>query len=437
MNDKALPHSPVHEQALLCCCLCEPMECVGRVLNTFGDDNPFYIPANARIYEALMAIDAHKLDLITVMSYLDNSGTLDQAGGAIYLRTVFNAVPSIAQFDTYCKWVAKLHQHRKLLADVVTLQRDLYNPKVRLDDLVDQADIAFKRTLSAAGSDTIVTMDSAVDEAVRCLDEVETLVQTGYMRLDELLSTPEGSLMILAARPGCGKTCLASGIAINLAYRKTPVGFFSLEMPKKQLMRRWASSIAEVNSKYLSDDHNRKRVLGAYDILRQLPIYVDDKPSLTLGEFIRKMRRLKAEYGVRFVVLDYLQRMNLEPLRGEQRERTVARAATEIKNALLELNMVGLILCQLNRDAANTMPDISHLRESGALEQEADSVTLLHSERVTMDELYKINSGEKPQDVSCIVGKNRHGPTGIVTLPFYKPYSQFSTTIVPDEEVPR
>jgi len=427
--EKALPHSKQHENAVLSCCLLAPMECVPRVLDMFGEEQPFYIPTNAHIYAAIRAIDAHKISVLTVVDYLENSNTLALAGGMSGVRDICNAAPSIAQFDLYIEWVGRLHQLRRLIAYTDKMSKELYNPKAKMDEVVERATIAFNRTLSNIGSDSVVTMADAVSDAIGCLDEQLETLPTGYRELDRMLELPPGSLVLLAARPGCGKTCLATSIILGMGYRNIPSAMFSLEMPKRQLMGRMVSSVAEVNSRRIKEPKYRSRVIDAYNMIQSYPIYIDDKPSLTISEFIRKCKRLHVEYGVKFVVADYLQRMNLEPTRGEQREQTVARAAKDIKNMLLETGMRAFVLAQLNRSAAEGMPSVHHLRESGALEQEADAVILLHSDKVPLDELQKINSAQKAQQVQCIIGKNRHGPTGILELPFWKPYVKFGMEI--------
>lgn len=437
MIEATLPFSTQHERAFISCLLQEPHTCVASAANAFGSENPCYVPAHAYVYDAIISMDIENVQILTVMDVLTNNRCLDAVGGMTGLRELANAVPSTADFNLYMKWVTKLYQQRRLLASIDKMRADLFDPRAKVDQIVDASEVALRRAMSVSSFQTIVGMGDACEDAVRGLDEEIHTIKTGFPVLDQLIGDiPVGSFMLLAARPGCGKTTLAGNIAVRHAGVGTPVYFASLEMPRRQLLGRWVCSLTDTYSNRLRDPDRRNLVMGGYDMLSKLPLYIDDKPSLSLSEFIRKCKRLKAEHGVKLVVLDYLQRMNLEPLKNENRDQTVSRAAAEIKNCLLEHEMVGLVLAQLNRDAAMGAPAVHHLRESGGLEQEADHVFLLHSEKLSKEELGPINKGLMPQKIQCICGKNRHGPCGVVDLEWWKAFSRFEGNVVGDEYVP-
>lgn len=431
-----VPFSVVHERAFISCIMQDPCVCGEKAKNVFGGANPCYTPECTIVYDAVLAIDTHKLDLMVIMDYLSN-GQQASLIGPSELRGLINEVPSTANFTQYIFWVSKLYQQRKVLGVLDDMQTALIDPRAKLDDIVDSSELAIRTALSVSGTQTVVSASDAAKDAQRGLDEEIEAIRLHLPSVDRLIGdVPLGSVCILAARPGCGKTTLAGHIALSHAGMGNPVYFASMEMPRRQLMNRWVCSLTDTYSSSLRAPERREIINKGFDMLGGLPLFIDDKAGLTISEFIRKCKRLKAEHNIGVAVLDYLQRMDLEDRKGETRDQTVSRAAKQIKDCMLEQQMVCLLLAQLNRAAADGAPSVHHLRESGGLEQEADYVFLLNSQKHTPEQLRPINMGDVAQDVDLIVGKNRHGPQGVEKIKWWKPFGRFEAPVIEDEYIP-
>ena len=303
-------------------------------------------------------------------------------------------------------------------------------------------------TSMEAGSEATLIADCVMDavshmESLHRRDESAIGIQTGYADLDECITgLRPGEMFVLAARPSIGKTALALNMAANMALRETPVsvGVFSLEMSRELLTLRFLCSEARVNLRDIREGAvSRARwneIIEAAGRLREAPICIDDTGNIDIVEMRAKARRMHRKYGVQVLVVDYLQLMKSSSGPNATRENEVARNSAGIKTLAKELNVPIIVLAQLNRQAEQTgqRPKLSHLRESGAIEQDADVVALLHRDREA-DAGAEGNVNE--MEAELIIAKHRNGPTGIIPLTFLKQYTRFeSRARFSDEDVP-
>ncbi len=400
----------------------------------------FYDDANRKIYENLreMHDGGNKIDITLLVSRLRTSGEYEKVGGAAYLARLSGAVPNAAHAVFYADIVGEKAVYRKLIESSTEILRDAYDQASTAKELCSQAEQKVFAIMDGRSSQSVQSISDVLHQAMdrmeaRMRDEyVDGGAETGLSGFDEMTGgLHNGELVILAARPSMGKTALAMNIGEHVAFEQgAPVLFVSLEMSGIELADRMLCSLARVNGHRLrngtisSDD--RERLIKKANEISQAPLFVDDSPSRTVSEIAAAARRIKRrEESLGLIVVDYLQLIEPDNSR-DPRQEQVAKIARRLKGVARELNVPLLCLSQLNRQAEDSKdhrPKLSHLRESGAIEQDADVVMFVHREE------YYHRGDDRAQyagQAEIIISKQRNGPIGDVELTWEADYTRFS-----------
>ncbi len=451
-NARGVPHSDEIEMAVIGAMLLSNKN-ISKAIELLSPD-AFYNPRHKIIYEAILKLfEKNKsIDLLILSDYLSNHNQLDNAGGSFYIAQIATAVSNSANFEEYARLLLEKHIKRSLIeVSESIIETSMDNTTDALED-IDKAEAKIFEIAERRMKKSFSTMKTLANDAYSIIqimrkNDIDSVqVITGFNELDHLLGGMHKSdLLILAARPSMGKTALALSIAKNTAMKqKNAVAFFSLEMTANQLVTRLISAEAEVDQHkiikgVISNDEDSK-IVDSLGVLSELPIYIDDSPSLTMIELRAKARRLKIEKDIKIIIIDYLQLMNAP--KSETREREISFISRSLKQLAKELDIPVLALAQLNRSVearTDKRPMLSDLRESGSIEQDADVVMFVHR-----PELYGINYFDKDKKyptenmAEIIIGKQRNGPTGAIKLGFLKNYAKFVNPafgMEPDEYV--
>ncbi len=388
----------------------------------------FYDDRHKQIFEAVLALFSKNIaiDILTVTNWLEERQILDKVGGAAYLAQLVNAVPSSAHVTHYAFIVRKKGALRKLISASGEITNLAFSEQGEMEDILDQAEQKLFNISQKHLKQNFVSITSILHATFERIDELHREkgklrgVPTGYVDLDNLLGGLQKSdLVVLAARPSMGKTSLALDIMRHIGVDlKIPVGIFSLEMSKDQLVDRLLSSQSDVNlwkirTGHLNDDDFEK-IGQAMGELSESPIFIDDAAGSNIMEVRTKARRLHAEHGVGLIVVDYLQLM--EGRDKENRVQEVSEISRSLKLLARELSVPVLALSQLSRGVENRpdkVPQLADLRESGSIEQDADVVMFIYRE-----EMYKGKDARRPHIAEIHIKKHRNGPTGAVDLYF-------------------
>lgn len=437
--DRVPPHNLEAEQALLGSMLLSP-EAVEGGLNAVGADD-FYRPAHARIYRAMSELYARSIpvDHLSVADRLESSGELDAAGGKAYLVDLADAVPTTANWSRYGEIIKRTAMLRQLIGAATQIVAMGYDAPDDLDQVVEDAErLIFHVTNQRVASNfrdinELLKLSFAQLEELFERKEHVTGVPTGFKDLDKLLAGLHGGdLVILAARPSVGKTAFALNLAVNAAKAGSAVAIFSLEMGAEQLVQRVLCAEARINLQdvrtgYLkeSDWHAIHQSMGK---LGGLDFWVDDTPSISILEVRAKARRQLRDKPKGLIIVDYLQLMQPQNRRTENRQVEIAEISRGLKILAKELNVPVVALSQLSRaveQRAGKRPQLSDLRESGAIEQDADVVMFIDRNTSPAGE----EEEGRPQKgfAEIIVAKHRNGPLGNVQLLFMERYTKFTT----------
>jgi replicative DNA helicase len=430
------PANPEAEQSVLGAILVRP-----AVLDLVADllePEDFYREVHGRIYQAMLDLyrRGEPVDLVTVTALLKERGQLEGVGGPVFLAGLSEQVGFATNADYYARLVHDKAVLRRLLTCTQEIAGACLSP---VEDVAEFLDSAEQRVFEVAESKVrpgFQPLGALVESEIATLEAIWhrekgriTGVPSGFSDLDNLTAGFQPSdLIIVAARPSMGKTALALNIAYNAAYQaQVPVAFFSLEMAKEQLVRRLLSSIGEVDASHLRraflSTMEWANLQTAAGYLLDCPVFIDDTPAATVLDIRAKARRLKAEGKLGLVIVDYLQLM-----RGRadapSREQEISEISRSLKALAKELKVPVIALSQLSRkvedrDKSNKRPILSDLRESGAIEQDADVVIFIYR-----DELYREDSPDKGT-AEVIIGKQRNGPTGKLKLSFRDKFTRF------------
>ena len=398
----------------------------------------FYRKEHRLIFRAVATLcDASSpADVVTVSEWLEKNGELEAAGGLSYLGQLANNTPSAANIVAYADIVRERAILRSLIRAANTIGDSAFNPEGR--NAAELLDYAEKHILDISEHGVhrrggFLPLKALLTKAVDRIDQLFrsdspiTGVPTGFSDLDAMTSGLQaGDLVIVAGRPSMGKTSLAMNIAENASVgQKLPVAVFSMEMPGEQLAMRMMSSLGRINAHKVRtgklDDDDWPRLTSAIGLLADAPMFIDDTPALTPLELRSRARRLKREHGLGLIVVDYLQLMQ-SPESGENRATEISAITRSLKSLAKELNVPLIAMSQLNRSLEqrpNKRPVMSDLRESGAIEQDADVIFFIYR-----DEVYNEDSQDKGT-AEIIIGKQRNGPTGKVRLTFLGEYTRF------------
>ncbi len=405
----------------------------------------FYNEAHRRIFAATIELSDRNepCDLITLTNILKNNKQLDAVGGMAYLASLVDNVPSAANAAYYAKIVKEKAILRMLIGTATEILKNSYDTSAEIDQVLDKAEHAIFEISENKIRPAFFPIKDIIKDNFKTIERLYerksliTGVPTGFEKIDELTSGLQKSeLIIIAGRPSMGKTAFALNIASHAAVEMgLPVAIFSLEMAKEQLAMRMLASEAKVDSHRLRQgrlgETDWPKLTIAAGRLSDAPIFIDDKPAIMVLEMKAKARRLKAESGLELIVLDYLQLMRGGGNR-DSREQEISEISRSLKALAKELNVPVIALSQLNRkveDRTNRRPQMADLRESGAIEQDADLIAFIYR-----DELYN-KSEDNPEKgmAEIIIGKQRNGPVGTVKLAFLEKYTSFENLARPEE----
>ena len=404
----------------------------------------FYEPRHQKIYEAIrnMNMDERPVDIMTLNDELSKMGEIDKVGGVDYLMEISSQVASAAHVESHARILAEKYMQRQLIHFAGDIETKAYDSSVDVDELMQQAEGSLFQISQNNIKQDFTQVAPVVNNAVEILQRAAsnkgglTGIPTGYTGMDEITSGWQASdLVIIAGRPAMGKTSFALSIAKNVAVDYgVPIGFFSLEMNNVQLVNRLISNVCEVSGRKILngqlDPSDWERLDKRIGRLTDAPIYVDDTPGLSVFELRTKARRLVREKGVKIIMIDYLQLMNANGMKFGSRQEEVSTISRSLKGLAKELDIPVLALSQLSRNVENReglegkRPQLSDLRESGAIEQDADMVLFVHR-----PEYYHIYQDEKGNDLhgmaQIIIAKHRKGSTGDVLLNFRGEFTRF------------
>lgn len=432
-RDRVPPQNLEAEQSTLGAMLLDK-EAIAKVVEMLVVED-FYRDAHRIIFDALVTLfnRGEPVDLVTVTELLRQRGALEQVGGASYISTLANTVPTSANAEYYARILRNKSILRSLVSVGAQIARMGYDESSEVDETLDRAEQLVFRISQRGETGTVADMKTVL---MGTFDRIEQLytskgaitgLSTGFIEFDNMLSGLQPSeLIVIAARPSMGKTALALNIAENVALAdRKPVLVFSLEMSKEQLAQRMLCSQAGVDGQRLRrgllTEQDWPRLSYALGRLSEAPIFIDDTPSVTALEIRARSRRLKAERGLALVVVDYLQLIQSRS-RAENRQQEIAEITRSLKALARELEVPVIALAQLSRAVEATgdkRPLLSHLKESGEIEQSADVVAFIYRE-----EYYKPDS-EKKNIAEIIVAKQRNGPTGPFELHWQKEFTRF------------
>ncbi|MBI5370285.1 replicative DNA helicase [Candidatus Uhrbacteria bacterium] len=430
------PQNIEAEQSLLGCLLID-QDAVVRIADRLMSDD-FYRPAHQKIFEVMLDLfERHDpIDILSLGNRLEEKGLLQQVGGRAYLVELSNMEPTSAHVLHYAEIVQKKATLRRLLQTAAEIAQMGHHEEEDIDITLDQAERSLFQVSEKYNKNTFISIRSVLHDAFDRIDELHKErgklrgLPSGFGELDALLAGFQKSdLIILAARPSVGKTSLALDIARQIGVQaKLPVGFFSLEMSKEQLVDRMICAQAGVDlwklrTGRLSDrDDDFPRIGHALGELSEAPIFIDDSAQLNVMQLRTKARRLKTEHGLGIIMVDYLQLMEGRSFKGsDNRVQEVSEISRGLKQIAKELNVPVLALAQLSRAVEQTrpaIPHLSHLRDSGSIEQDADVVLFIY--RKSSDRNYQIEDipPEERNIAEVHIAKHRNGPTGKIRLYF-------------------
>jgi len=454
--DRLPPHSPEAEQGVLGCVLLSPNECMGECIEKFkAGEEVFYDLRHQTIFKALAEMYDHReaIDIITLHQNLKNQQLLEEAGGIAYLSTLPDAVPSAANLRYYLEIVQEKYLLRKMIRTCTEVVTRMYDYEGEVDALMDEVERDVLRISESRVQSQTTAIKDLVHRAINTIEKFHqgqgqlTGVGTGFTDLDKMTNGLHGGEMIvIAARPSMGKTSLAMNIAEHAAIeQRVPVGVFSLEMTSESLVLRMLCSRSRVNLRNVREgflaERDFPKLTGAAGKLANAPLFIDDSSGLSILQLRAKARRMSQQYGVKLFVIDYLQLLHSTARRAENRQQEIADISSGIKSLAKELNVPVVVLSQLNREIEREKgrpPRLSDLRESGAIEQDADVVGLLYKPKSgSEDDDGGVTAEEDAVPVNLLIAKQRNGPTGDVELTFLKSYTRFeSKARVSDEDVP-
>ncbi len=426
-------------------------EAISRSLEIL-DETAFYKPAHTKIFKAIISLfeKNEAADSITVVEELRRAGHLDDVGGPLYISDLTMRVTSAANVEYHAKIVLEKALLRNLITTSTEITSRAFNEQDDVLDLLDEAENKIFQISEKRMKKTFVPMKEAVFSTMEMLESIHgkhsgvTGVPSGFTALDSMTGGFQNSdLIIVAARPSMGKTAFVLSLARNAAVEhEKSIGFFSLEMSTQQLVLRLICAEARVDAQSVRTgrlpEEQWRNLSTRIGKLYNAKIFIDDTPALSILELRAKARRLKAEHNISIIIIDYLQLMT-GPKNAQSREQEISHISRSLKALAKEINIPVVALSQLNRaveTASDKRPMLANLRESGALEQDADVVLFIHR-----PEKYGLtrDDGSSAQGIAeIIVGKQRNGPTGDVELAFINQYARFDNLALPifDEYAP-
>lgn len=436
------PHNIEAERQLLGAIMLSS-DVLGEALENV-DSRYFYLDSHKKVFEAAkrLFIEGEIVDAITISEDLKSGNLLDQVGGISYLSELCSDVTS----PTSALYYIEILRKNAVLRDLIKAGQEIIKlgysqPPEDTRSILDMAESIIYSVSSQRISDRFSNIEDLIHETYDYLDRIQNTgleavgIPTGFRDLDKLLlGLHPSDLIIIAARPAMGKTSLTLSIALNVSINHNiPVGIFSLETSKLQLTQRLISSEALIASEALRTGRiprtHKKQLIKAMEKLAKAPIFIDDTPSISSVELRTKARRLKSKEDVQLIIVDYLQLMEGDS-RADSRQQQISDISRSLKILGRELDIPIIAVSQLSRkveDRTEKRPMLSDLRESGAIEQDADVVIFIYRE-----DYYNKNSDDREAFAEIIVAKHRNGPTGSIKLIFEKEYTRFYDPEVPE-----
>lgn len=451
---KLPPQNIEAEQSLLGCLLLDK-EAVYRVMDVINAED-FYQNSHKHIFESMVELfnSQEPIDIITLSNKLEEKKLIQEIGGRSYLAQLSNTVATSANTVYYANLIQKKATLRRLQVSASEIMDMSFEEEREIDEILDQAEKKIFGVSRKYLKNSFIGIDNLLSEAFERIDELHKRsgglrgLSTGFYDLDNLLAGLQKSdLIILAARPSVGKTSLAMDMARQAAIKnKVGVGIFSLEMGKEQLVDRMLCAQANVNlwkmrTGNLSDkdeDSDFSKIAEAMGALSEAPIYIDDSPNVSVMEIRAKARRLQSEKGLGLIVIDYLQLMEGRGKYSDNRVQEISEISRGLKGIARELNIPVLALAQLSRAAEQqtgpSIPRLSHLRDSGSIEQDADVVMFIY--RKAADRAFNVQdlSIDERYKAEIHIAKHRNGPTGKVDLFFSEETASFKNISKTQEE---
>ncbi len=453
--DRLPPYSTEAEQGVLGCILLDPTENLGLCIEKFKEGAAVFYDLRHRIlYEQLCELYDGKrpIDLVTLSQHLKDNDQLEAIGGISYLNTLMDAVPSAANLTYYLDIVKEKAVLRTTIQVCTNIVGRVHDNEGSVDQLLDE----IERDVLKISQDRIETVDRSmktlVTDAISTLESYHanqgslTGLSSGFPDLDKMThGLHGGEMIVIAARPSMGKTSLAMNIVEAAALdQNCAVGVFSLEMTAESLTLRMLCSRSRINLRAVRDgffaERDFPRITQAATELAKAPIIIDDTPGLSILQLRARARRMAQQNEIKLFVIDYLQLLNSTSRRAENRQQEIADISNGVKALAKELNVPVIILSQLNREFEkdkNRKPRLSDLRESGAIEQDADIVGLLYKADVEGEEEGTQDAEQEAVAVNLLIAKQRNGPTGDVNLTFLKGFTRYeSAAKVSAEDIP-
>ncbi len=447
MAEKVMPHNIEAEQAVLGSMFLSKYAVQKAIENLNADI--FYLDSHSKIFNVLVELDEkHKpIDITTVTAELDRLKLLKQVGDVEYLSEIINSVASAANIDEYIKIIDEKAILRRLINEATTILTDSFNSSEEVGEILDQAE---KKILNVVRTRKGTEFRTIQDVLFKTQSDLEKLAQTkgeitglatGFYDIDKITTGLHGNeLIIIAARPGIGKTAFAMNIATNIAMNLgETVAIFNMEMGAEQLATRMLSSVGQIEGYKLRSGHlennDWKRINEAISRLADTKMYIDDTPGMTISEIRAKCRRLaSSDDGLSIVIIDYLQLISGTARYAGNRQQEVSEISRSLKTLAMELEIPVIALAQLSRTVdgrEDKRPILSDLRESGSIEQDADIVAFLYRE-----DYYNHESAidENTSRSEFIIGKHRNGPTATIDLIFKRNTSTFVNFVNKEEK---
>lgn len=444
ITKKMPPQNVEAEMCVLGSMLIDP-EAVPRALEILRPQY-FYYDANRRIFEVMVEAfeKNHPIDLVTLMENLRSKGQLDRVGGASYLTQLSSAVPTSANIEYYARIVKEKSLLRCLISASSQMVEECFEEQGEVASLLDRAEQRIFEISQDKIEGQFVSLRELIHSGIETIDRLYqhkghvTGLETGYEQLDiKTAGFQPSDLIIVAGRPSMGKSAFVSCVCEHVGVvTKKPVAFFSLEMSKEQVVQRMLCSHARVDAQKVRTgflSHTDWPLLTkAAGRLSEAPIFIDDTPGSTVLEIRAKARRMKSQHDIQLVVVDYLQLMQAHT-RSENRQQEISEISRSLKALAREIKVPVIAISQLSRaveQRTGNRPQLSDLRESGAIEQDADVVIFLYRE-----EYYK-PSEENRNKAEVVIAKQRNGPTGSVELFFFREWTRFENPEMQRQGVP-
>lgn len=426
---KILPHNLDAEKSLLGAVLID--EEIMADVSELVKANDFYDKSHATIYDGMLRLfEKHKpVDFLTLSDELKRKNELELIGGSAFLTELTNYVPSAANAASYADIVAQKAVRRRLIKAVSDINEMSFNEETETQELLSQAEAELFSVSDQSLKQDLTSIENILTDSFDRMEELNKSkgairgIRTGYRDLDDMTAGLQRSdLIILAARPAMGKTTLVTNLAYNVAtIERKAVLFFSLEMSKEQLVDRMLADASGVDSWNIRTgnltDEDFQKIFDAMGEMAEAPIYIDDKPGLNVLELRTKARRIAHEQEIGLIVIDYLQLMQGSGRHADNRVQEVSEISRGLKLVARELNVPVIALSQLSRSVESRtppIPQLSDLRESGSIEQDADMVSFIYRPGY-----YEPDNPDVANITELIIAKHRHGPVGRIQLYFH------------------